>query len=39
MEVKDPEDIEEPKNRRDDDDSIKNRLDVRLHGDESVHKP
>jgi hypothetical protein len=39
MEVKDPEGAEEPENQYDNDDTIQNRLDVRLHGDESVHKP
>jgi hypothetical protein len=39
MEVKDPESTQEPQNRRDNDDSIENGLDVGLHGDESVDKP
>jgi hypothetical protein len=37
--VKETEDIQEPKNYRDDYDTVENRLDVRLHGDEAIHQP
>lgn len=39
MEVKDPENTQEPQNRRNNDDSIQDGLDIRLHGDEAVHQP
>jgi len=39
MEVKYSKCAQKPQNYRDNDDPVENRLDVRLHRNEAVHKP
>jgi hypothetical protein len=39
MEVKNSKYSQEPNNHRYDDHSVEDRLNIRLHGDEAVHKP
>jgi hypothetical protein len=39
MRVKDPEDIQQPQNHRDDNNAVQDRVDAGLHGNKPIHTP